>query len=153
MESFGELERLITRMLIEVVGREARAHGRDDTRVRSTTRKGGNTYAEMRRRIDQLIDSWDYRSDDLTLEVKLSNGITRTFSFREQANEEPSAEEPGFRAFLSDPKLSTGATAEEIEILRRMRFPSAGRPTALFYYRTLQNLRDPLHFPAVGKSK
>jgi hypothetical protein len=47
---------------------------------------------------------------------------------------------------MSDPKLSSGATAEEIEILRRIHFPPSGRPTALFYYRTLQNLRDPLHF-------
>jgi transcriptional regulator with XRE-family HTH domain len=150
-QSFGELERLITRTLIEVVGRETRAHGRDDTRVRSTVRKGSTTYREIRVAIDRLIDSWDYHSDDLTLEVKLSNGVTRKFGFREQAKDGPSAEEPGFRAFLSDPKLSSGATAEETEILRRIRFPATGRPTALFYYRTLQNLRDPLHFrPARG---
>jgi transcriptional regulator with XRE-family HTH domain len=145
-QPFGELERLITRTLIEVAGSEARAHGRDDTRVRSTVRKGGDTYSEMGAAIDRLIDWWDYHSDDLTLEVKLSNGVTRKFGFREQAKDESSPQEPGFRAFLSDPKLSSGATAEEIKILRRIRFTAEGRPTALFYYRTLQNLRDPLHF-------
>jgi transcriptional regulator with XRE-family HTH domain len=145
-QSFGELERLITRMLMEVVGRERRTHGRDDARVRSTVRKGSNTYRGMRVGIDRLIESWDYDSDDLTLEVKLSNGVTRTFAFGEKPKNESSAEEPGYRTFLSDPKLSSGATAEELEILQRIRFPSSGRPTALFYYRTLQNLRDPLHF-------
>jgi transcriptional regulator with XRE-family HTH domain len=139
-QSFGELERLITRTLVEVVRREAR-----------TVRKGVHTHPEMSVRIDRLIDSWDYDSNDFTLEVKLSNGVTRTFGFREQPKDESSAEVPGFRAFMSDPKLSSGATAEEIEILRRIHFPAAGRPTALFYYRTLQNLRDPLHFrPARG---
>jgi len=35
-----------------------------------------------------------------------------------------------------------------------MRFPAGGRPTALFYYRTLQSLRDPLHFqPERRRSK
>jgi len=37
------------------------------------------------------------------------------------------------------------ATAEEIEFLRTLRF-GRKRPTALYYYRELQSLRDPLHF-------
>jgi hypothetical protein len=36
-------------------------------------------------------------------------------------------------------------TKEETEFLRRLRF-AGRRPTALYYYRELQNLRDPLHF-------
>ena len=59
---------------------------------------------------------------------------------------ETADEEPGLRKFLKDPNLNSGATPDEIEFLRRMRFQSGGRPTAIFYYRTLQNLRDPLHF-------
>ena len=171
-QSFGELEQLITRTLIEVVRREARAHARDETWVRSIAKRGRNTYREMRVRmidlldsdprasigdfsafLDPLIDSWDYDPDDFTLQVKLSNGLLRRFGFREQSKEEPSAKEPGLRAFLRDSRLSSGATPEEIEILRGMRFPAAGRPTALFYYRTLQSLRDPLHFrPARRRS-
>jgi len=171
-QSFGELEQLITRILIEVVRREARAHARDETWVRSIAKKGRNTYREMRVRmidlldsdprasigdfspfLDPLIDSWDYDPDDFTLEVKLSNGLTRHFGFRERSKEEPSTEEPGLRTFLHDSRLSSGATAEEIEILRGMRFPSGGRPTPLFFYRTLQSLRDPLHFrPARRRS-
>jgi hypothetical protein len=54
-------------------------------------------------------------------------------------------EEPGLQAFLADPSLRRDATAEEIEFLKTLRF-SHKRPTQLFYYRELQNLRDPLHF-------
>jgi hypothetical protein len=36
---------------------------------------------------------------------------------------------------------------EEIEFLKKLRF-NGKRPTPLYYYRELQNLRDPLHFRA-----
>ena len=42
--------------------------------------------------------------------------------------------------------LSGDATAEEIEFLKELKFRGK-RPTALYYYRELQSLRDPLHFP------
>jgi hypothetical protein len=48
-------------------------------------------------------------------------------------------------AFLQDPSLSGDVTAEEIAFLTRLRFPGK-RPTPLYYYREVQNLRDPLHF-------
>jgi hypothetical protein len=57
------------------------------------------------------------------------------------------------RAFLRDATLSAGATAEEIESLRRLRFPSSRRPTPLFYYRMVQNLGDPLHFRECGRRR
>jgi hypothetical protein len=95
--------------------------------------------------LDPLIESWDYDLDDFTLVVELPTGGVRKFAFREEI-EEMSEEEPGLRKFLKDPNLNNGATPLEIEFLRRMRFPSGGRPTAMFFYRTLQNLRDPLHF-------
>jgi transcriptional regulator with XRE-family HTH domain len=163
-QPFGELEQLITRTLIEVVRSEARNHADDEMWVRSIAKSGRASYHEMRVRmielldsdprasigdfssfLDPLIASWDYDVDDFTLEVELPTGGVRKFAFREE-NEETSEEEPGFRKFLKDPNLNNGATPEEIEFLRRMRFPSGGRPTAIFYYRTLQNLRDPLHF-------
>ncbi len=172
-QPFGELERLVTRTLIDVVRAEARVHAHDETWVRSIAKTGSNTYREMRVRmidlldsdprasigdfstfLDPLIDSWDYDLDDFTLEVKLANSVIRRFGYREQTEEDSSMEEPGLRTFLRDPKLSSGATAEEIDILRRMRFPAAGKPTALFYYRMLQSLRDPLHFrPARERSR
>jgi transcriptional regulator with XRE-family HTH domain len=163
-QPFGELEQLITRTLIEVVRSEARKHADDETWVRSIAKSGRNSYREMRVRMIDLLDSdprasigdfssflavliasWDYDLDELTLEVELPGGAVRKFSFRENA-EDASDEEPGLRKFLKDPNLNSGVTPEEIEFLRRMRFPLGGRPTAIFYYRTLQNLRDPLHF-------
>jgi hypothetical protein len=40
---------------------------------------------------------------------------------------------------------------KEIEFLKKLRF-NGKHPTALYYYRELQNLRDPIHFrgPAPG---
>ncbi len=163
-QPFGELEQMITRTLIDVVRDEARAHARDETWLRTIARRGRDTYREMRVRmidlldsdprpigdfslfLDPLIDWWDYDLDDFTLEVELATGTIRRFGFREETAKASNGEEPGLRKFLRDPTLSSGATADEIEILRRIKFSSAGRPTALFYYRTLQSLRDPLHF-------
>jgi hypothetical protein len=56
-------------------------------------------------------------------------------------------EEPGLTAFLPSASLSRDASAEEIEFLRKLRFTGKW-PTALYYYREIQNLRDPLHFQA-----
>ena len=53
--------------------------------------------------------------------------------------------EPGFQEFLRLPDLSSGATQEELGFLRNLKF-NRRRPTAIFYYRQLQTLRDPLHF-------
>ena len=164
-QTFGELEQMITRTLIDVVRDEARAHARDETWLRTIARRGRDTYREMRVRmidlldsdphasigdfslfLDPLIDWWDYDLDDFTLEVELSTGTIRRFGFREEPAKAPDGEEPGLRKFLRDATLSSGATEEEIAFLRRIKFSTAGKPTALFYYRTLQSLRDPLHF-------
>ena len=48
-----------------------------------------------------------------------------------------------------------GSSEEEIEFLKRLRFKGI-RPTPLYYYREVQNLRDPLHFrnsPAESDSR
>ena len=37
------------------------------------------------------------------------------------------------------------ATPAEVAFLKRLKFKDR-RPTPLYYYRELQNLRDPLHF-------
>jgi hypothetical protein len=41
--------------------------------------------------------------------------------------------------------LRGDATPEEIAFLKQLHFRRK-RPTPLYYYRELQNLRDPLHF-------
>jgi len=37
-------------------------------------------------------------------------------------------------------------TPEEVEFLKQVRFKNNHWPNALYYYRELQNLRNPLHF-------
>jgi hypothetical protein len=49
-----------------------------------------------------------------------------------------------------DKSLSGDATEEEIEFLKTLKFKGR-RPAPLYYYRELQSLRDPLHFPAAAQ--
>jgi hypothetical protein len=72
-------------------------------------------------------------------------GHSKRFAFAERDSDQPSGGEPGLNAFLKDASLSGNATPEEIEFLKRLRLRGK-RPTPLYYYRELQNLRDPLHF-------
>ena len=60
--------------------------------------------------------------------------------------------EPGFEQFLRDKSLSGDATEDEIEFLKTLRFKGK-RPAPLYYYRELQNLRDPLHFTTPVRSR
>ena len=69
----------------------------------------------------------------------------KKFEFVEREPEQPVDEEPGFKEFLGDPAFSGDTTVEEIKFLRALRFTKK-RPTSLYYYRELQNLRDRLHF-------
>jgi hypothetical protein len=70
----------------------------------------------------------------------------------ERESDPPLEEEPGLKAFLQDRCLSSDATADELEFLKRLRFKKQ-RPTPLYYYRELQSLRDPLHFQAPSPKK
>src|SRR5438093_1019729 len=58
---------------------------------------------------------------------------------------QPLVEEPGLKGFLDDAPLSGTATPAEVAFLKRLKFKDR-RPRPLYYYRELQNLRDPLHF-------
>jgi hypothetical protein len=51
---------------------------------------------------------------------------------------------------MQDASLRGDATRDEIEFLSRLRFKGK-RPSPLYYYRELQNLRDPLHFRAAER--
>ena len=105
--------------------------------------------------LDPLIESWDIDLATFGMEIVLSRrlapGNPKKFEFVERDADEPAAEEPGLKEFLRDASLSGGAAPEEIEFLKRLRFKGK-RPTSLYFYRELQNLRDPLHFraPAAG---
>src|SRR5258705_5254859 len=99
--------------------------------------------------LDPLIESWDIDLATFGVEIVLSGRTARQplkrFEFIEREPERPEVEEPGLRAFLRNRLLGGDATGEEIEFLKTLRFEGK-RPTALYYYRALQNLRDPLNF-------
>jgi transcriptional regulator with XRE-family HTH domain len=168
-EAFGALERLVTQKLLDVAQRVARQELRDENWLRLVARHSGRSYRQIRVVIldfletdvfnlsiencetflEPLIESWAIDLATFGMEIVLNRRLVpehlRKFEFVER--EAASPEEPGLRAFLEDPSLSGGATAEELEFLRRLRF-TLTRPTALYYYRELQSLRDPLHFRA-----
>src|SRR3989441_8816143 len=85
---------------------------------------------------------------EIVLNRRLAPGDPRKFEFVEREPDQPFEEEPGLKEFLRDPSLSGDATEEEIEFLKKLRFKGK-RPTPLYYYRELQNLREPLHFRAL----
>jgi hypothetical protein len=82
---------------------------------------------------------------EIVLNRRLAPGYSRRLEFVERALDEPIDEEPGFKEFLLDRSLSGDVAQEEIAFLKSHRFQRK-RPTPLYYYRALQNLRDPLHF-------
>ncbi|HVR44654.1 MAG TPA: helix-turn-helix transcriptional regulator [Thermoanaerobaculia bacterium] len=166
-EEFGYVEQLITRALIEAVRDEARAHARDEQWLRSISANARNSYRTMRVRlidlldsdpavsigdyslfIDPMIRSWEFDLHRFSLTIRLTGGTRRAFSFEQRTKTDSLTDEPALRSFLRDATLSAGITADETEFLTRIRFAGPERPTALFYYRTLQNLRDPLNFRA-----
>jgi hypothetical protein len=97
--------------------------------------------------LDPLIESWNIDLATFAMEIVLNRRLAsehvKQFAFVER--ELPFDEEPGFKAFQQDTSLSGDATEEELVFLRQLRFKGK-QPTSLYYYRALQNLRDPLHF-------
>jgi hypothetical protein len=99
--------------------------------------------------LDPLIQSWDINLTTFALDILLNPSVVaghvKRFEFIEWEPQQPVVEESGLNEFLQDPALSGSATEEELGFLKRLRFKGK-RPTSLYYYRELQNLRDPLHF-------
>lgn len=168
-EPFGELERLVTQTLLDVVKAVAREELENENWIRLVARLIGQSYEQTRVImlefldtdvldvslenceffLDPVIESWDIDLETFGIEVLLNRrvavGDPKKFEFVEKQTDPPVDEEPGFEAFLQDTSLSGDATEEEIEFLKKQRFKGK-RPTALYYYRALQGLRDPLHF-------
>ncbi|HEV2195127.1 MAG TPA: helix-turn-helix transcriptional regulator [Candidatus Acidoferrum sp.] len=169
-QPFGELERLVTQKLLDVVKRVAKDELANQTWLRSVARLNGRSYEAMRVSVlefldtdvfsvsadncvsflDPLIESWDIDlvtfSMEIVLNRRLNPGHARKFEFVE-GEAAQTEEEPGLKEFLRHQSVSGGATEEEIEFLKSLRFHDK-HPTPLYYYRELQNLRDPLHFRA-----
>lgn len=168
-EPFGPVERLITQKLLDVAKRVTQQELTDEKWLRRVARLTGRSYAQMRVMVldfletdvfnvspqncvtflDPLIESWDIDLSTFAMEIvlnrRLAPGHPKRFEFMEREPVSSIEDEPGLEAFLQDRSLSGDATAEEIEFLRKLRF-TRNRPTPLYYYRELQNLRDPLHF-------
>lgn len=167
MQSFGELERLVTQKLLDVTKRIAREELENERWLRSVAKLRNQSYEEARSIIldfldtdvfnistahctaflTPMIESWDIDLATFAMEVLLNRLLSpvRLVHVEFVEREEGSQVEPGFEEFLGLPDLRGDATPEELEFLRNLRFRRR-RPTAVFYYRMLQNLRDPLHF-------
>ena len=167
-QPFGELERLVTQKLLDVVKKIAKNELQSEKWLHSVARLSGKSYEAMRVSIlefldtdvfsisaencasflDPLVESWNINLATFGMEIvlnrRLISGYTKKFEFveKELVHRE---QEPGLKEFLKDLSVNGGATQEEIEFLKKLTFKGK-HPTPLYYYRELQNLRDPLHF-------
>ncbi len=102
--------------------------------------------------LEPLIESWDIDLATFGMEIVLNRrlipGYAKKFEFVERESSQ-TEEEPGLKEFLRLQSVSGDTTGEEIEFLKKLRF-NGKHPTPLYYYRELQNLRDPLHFHALA---
>ena len=168
-EPFGELERLATQKLLDVAQETARKELDERDWLRLVAEPGGQSNEQIRvsflefldtdvfhvsldncvHFLDPLIESWDIDLATFAMEVVLKRGPTddrrKRFAFMERETERLPDPPPGLDEFLEDDSLSGDATEEEIGFLKGLEFGER-RPTPLYYYRALQNLRDPRHF-------
>lgn len=169
-QAFGELERLVTQKLLDVTQGIARDELNNERWLRSVAKLRRESYEELRAMIlefldtdvldlsvdhciaflDPILDSWNIDLKSFAIEIALNKRLASPhvirFQFVEASNSLPPEEEPGFKEFLRNEALRGDATTEEVEFLKNLRF-KIRRPSPLYYYRELQNLRDPLHFP------
>jgi len=170
-QPFGELERLVTQKLLDVAKGLAQQELENEAWIRILAGLGGRSYEEMRVAVldfldtdifrvstddcvsflDPLIKSWDIDLATFALEIvlndRLVSGNVKRYEFKEMESGQDVVEEPGLKEFLQDRSLSGTATPQELDFLKGLKFQGR-RPTPLYYYRELQNLRDPLHFRA-----
>jgi transcriptional regulator with XRE-family HTH domain len=173
-QPFGELERLVTQTLLDVISRVARVELDNEVWLHDVADLSDKSYAQMRVIILEFLDTdifdissadcisflnpllarWDIDLSTFDMEIVLNErlvpGEPKRFAFVEKDVDSVDGDEPGFIEFLEDATLSGDASAEEVEFLRKLRFKDK-RPSALYFYRALQNLRDPLHFQPVQK--
>jgi len=168
-EPFGALERLVTQKLLDSAKKVAKEELESEQWLQLVARLSGQEYEQTRVMVlefldtdvfhvsaenclsflDPLIESWDIDLETFSIEIVLNRNLAlghlKRFDFVERESERPFEVEPGLEEFLRDPLLSGDATDNEIEFLKSLRFKDR-RPLPLYYYRVLQNTRDPLHF-------
>ncbi len=174
-EPFGELERLVTQKLLDVAQGVAKEELETEEWLRLMAQASARSYEQVRVALlefldtdvfnisvencvaflDPMIESWDIDLKTFGMEVILNQRLAadarKRFEFAEQEPPKLVTLEPGLAQFLQDASLSGDATKEEIAFLKALRL-SGKRPSPIYYYRELQNLRDPLHFPSVTQS-
>jgi transcriptional regulator with XRE-family HTH domain len=170
-QPFGELERFVTQKLLDIIQRIARSELDNEQWLRKVGRASSRSYKQMRVTIlefldtdvfslsagncvsflDPLLESWNIDLSTFGMEIVLNRrfvpGHLKRLDFVERDIEDPIEQEPGLTEFLQDASLSGNASQDEIAFLRRLTFKGR-RPRPLYYYRELQNLRDPMHFVA-----
>src|SRR5689334_16560237 len=177
-EPFGEFERFVTQKLLDVAKRVAKEELEDEKWIHRVARVSKRSYEETRVLIlefldtdvfhvsienclsflDPLIESWDIEFENFGMEIVLNRGLTRShlkkLEFREAEPERTFEMEPGLKEFLNDVKLSAGITEDQTAFLKSLSL-NGKRPALLYYYRELQNLRDPLNFLplSIGKRR
>lgn len=169
-QAFGELERLVTQKLLDVTKGVVRDELTNEAWLRNVARARRQSFEEVRAMILDFLDtdvfnlsiqhcsaflgpvigSWDIDLRTFAMEIVLNKRLTSTrvikFQFAEMGSSLPSEEDPGFKEFLRNPAMCGDASSEELDFLKSLRFPQR-KPSPLYYYRELQSLRDPLHFP------
>lgn len=168
-EPFGEFERFITQRLLDVAKGVAKKELEDPDWIHRVAQVSKRSYEETRVLIlefldtdvfhvsvencisflDPLIQSWDIDMSSFSMEMVLNRKLTQSpikkLEFREVEREGSCEVDPALQEFLKDAKLSAGVTESEAAFLKRLRMDGK-RPSVLYYYRELQNLRDPLNF-------
>jgi transcriptional regulator with XRE-family HTH domain len=168
-EPLGELERLVAQKLLNVAKGVAEHESENERWLRLAARLSKRPQEQMKAMtrellhsdvftasvessipfLDILIESWYIDLDTFDMEIRLNGrmapGDLRRFEFVEKRPEPPVAMEPGLRQFLGDKALSGDATEDEVEFLKTLQLKGK-RPFPIYYYRELQNLRDPVHF-------
>ena len=175
-QPFGELERFTTQRLLDVIQGIARRELENEQWLRNVARAAGRGYKQTRVMILEFLDtdvfsvsaenclsflnpmlkSWNIDLSTFSLEIVLNRrlvpGHLVRLDFVERMFDDPVKDEPGLAEFLHDVALSGNVTRDEIAFLRRLTFKGM-RPSPLYYYRELQNLRDPIHFRATAPSR
>ncbi|MBI2072887.1 MAG: helix-turn-helix transcriptional regulator [Gemmatimonadetes bacterium] len=119
-QPFGELERLVTEKLVDVVKGLAQQELENESWLRTVAELGGRSYEEMRvivlefldtdifhlssencvTFLDPMIDSWDIDlatfALDIVLTDKVASGNVKRFEFVEVESSQQVGEEPGF---------------------------------------------------------
>jgi transcriptional regulator with XRE-family HTH domain len=173
-QSFGELERLVSQTLLDVAKGVVREELKNEKWLRRVGKLRHQSYEETGAMILEFLDtdvfnisiehcstflgpvieSWDIDLKTFAVEVQLNKRLASArivrFQFAETGAGPTAEEEPGFREFIHNPGMSSDASDDEIVFLKSLKFHRQ-RPSALYFYRELQSLRDPLHFPALPK--